>query len=361
MDRQKKINELNLIFKILDYKFYKIQKQLMLLEILQYIQSYNKVVVSYSGGKDSSLLLLLLLEAVKKYEQAFEDKQIYVLNVDASTDFISYKNYVYKKLNDLNKYFKKNNYNNIKIEIRSPNQNHKFFSLMIGYGYPFLIFKKVCSSRMKQLPAKKFFSSIRSDKEDIIVLSGQRIEESSNRKRIIEKYKEKEIKRKLYIIDNKHQGYVHSFLLIKDLTTEEVFYFIRMLDKQDLIYTDLMQVYNRANRYGCMLCPKINEDRTAQALLQKGELYIKDLIEYKNYMMKIIKNNKNRIKKDGQLSKLTLISRAKLLIKLAIVQTKTNKTFITTKELKVIKQKWEEDFGKKGEELFKKIYNKYFV
>ena len=332
-------------------------------EIKDNCRDYTDIVIAYSAGKDSSLVLLLFLLSYKRFKEDFKDKDIFLILNDGKLEFQIYEKYMFKKIKELEKYFKKENIN-IKIKVLEPKLFNRMYVQAIGRGYSINTIKSSCSYKLKQSVAESFYTSIKKQKKrgaKILVISGQRIEESKNRAKLIKKYKQKQVKDKIYKITGKK--YVDNYLLIQNLETAEVWEKIGVFEQEINLelYKDLFNVYKKSERYGCYICPKVNKDKTLENLLKNGQTYLKDIKEFKQLWFKVAENNKNRIKEDGKYRKLKLISRAKLLIQLGKIQKKWNKEFIEQEELQQIKKEWQKDFGEKGKKLFNKIVNKYFV
>ncbi|OZQ97441.1 hypothetical protein [Paenibacillus sp. VTT E-133291] len=157
--------------------------------IKQVFEDNPIVVIAFSGGKDSSVLLQLSVEFVLKNPE-YQDKLFIVSastgieNPIIETHLRSVRNAIIKTLN---KRFV-NGFSEDRFVIVEPDIDERFLVCIFGKSYqPPSVFYKWCISRLKIMPARK--DLLRFSKEKIICqLLGVRSMESSARSRSVESH-----------------------------------------------------------------------------------------------------------------------------------------------------------------------------
>ena len=153
--------------------------------------------IGYSGGKDSSLLVNLVLETVARLPEHERTKKIFIVTSDTGVENPVVKRYMHTSSGKINEFSQKNNAN-IKADIIYPDVAQSYWSLVIGLGYPtpeppgF----RWCTERLKILPMNRYTNSIIEKYGEVIILLGVRKAESQTRRRSISS---REIEGKLLI------------------------------------------------------------------------------------------------------------------------------------------------------------------
>lgn len=91
--------------------------------------------IGYSGGKDSSLLVSLVVETVSRIAPQERTKKIFIVTSDTGVENPVVKRYMHYSSNKINEFSIKNNAN-IQADIIYPDVSQSFWSLVIGLGYP---------------------------------------------------------------------------------------------------------------------------------------------------------------------------------------------------------------------------------
>ena len=156
--------------------------------------------IGYSGGKDSSLLVSLVVETVSRIAPQERTKKIFIVTSDTGVENPVVKRYMHYSSNKINEFSIKNNAN-IQADIIYPDVSQSFWSLVIGLGYPtpeppgF----RWCTERLKILPMNRYTNEIIDKYGEVVLLLGVRKAESLTRKRSITS---REIEGKLLIPHN---------------------------------------------------------------------------------------------------------------------------------------------------------------
>jgi len=187
-----------------------------------------KWVVSYSGGKDSSVLLHILFDFSEKMGFDFE-----VLHHDTGVEYPILKEHIGRVLSYLED-------NGIKVHITSPEKS--FFEYMIERGYSFPRWNfRWCCYYLKWKPAEDFFANA-GKCLNLIAIRG---DETHRPNMFIRPRFRRE--RKLDVV-------VASPLV--DVTIDDIFFILRSINgKSPLGFDKLNKIYfDKDVRFGCWVC-----------------------------------------------------------------------------------------------------------
>ena len=113
--------------------------------------------IGYSGGKDSSLLVSLVIETVLRIPKSQRNKNIFIVSSDTGVENPIVKRYMHSSSSKINEVSIQKDLN-IKAEIIYPDVAQSYWSLVIGLGYPtpeppgF----RWCTERLKIIPMNKY-------------------------------------------------------------------------------------------------------------------------------------------------------------------------------------------------------------
>jgi len=315
--------------------------------LIKILPNYDNIVIAYSGGKDSTLVVhffLLSLENIRKKLNSyilFADTRVEIpLIVNLASNFLK-KVREWCKVKDLK----------VHIETLHPDLKDSFWVQLIGKGYqpPTFLFRW-CVKRLKVKPFHNFLKNL---KGKTILLLGLRSEESSLRK--------ERLKKEGWISKNKN---IDVYSPIFNWTAGDVWdYLLKNDSPWGESYSWLFDTYLKAtescislpytgfkcngSRFGCWTCTVIRKDNTLERLSKYYKEY-KELLNFKLMMMKMANNPKYRSRKrtDGtstkkRLGPLNIKGRKLLLKKLIKLQKRLNMNIITQEEIKMIKEEWE--------------------
>lgn len=331
--------------------------------------------IGYSGGKDSTLLVSVVYEAVRRLKPEERTKKIYVVTSDTMVENPIVGRYMHKSSEAINKNSQSENLN-IQSCIIYPEVEKTFWSLVIGLGYPtpeppgF----RWCTERLKILPMNKFVLQKIKENGEVVILLGVRKDESLARNRSITS---REIMGKILVphsdIEN---AYVYNPLtkvknelvweyLLKDNAKSpwgaDMKYLFQLYQGEDMgeeqsvigeVDKDKIPITGNS-RFGCWCCTIVKEDKSLQNFINKGSTELIPLRNFRNWLVSIRQNpdyrdNKRRNgsvyeKANGDLGlgPFKLSARRIILEKLLKLEEETGFNLITLEELKTIDKMWD--------------------
>lgn len=331
--------------------------------------------IGYSGGKDSSLLVSLVVETVSRISPHERTKKIFIVTSDTGVENPVVKRYMHYSSNKINEFSLKNNAN-IQADIIYPDVSQSFWSLVIGLGYPtpeppgF----RWCTERLKILPMNRYTNEIIDKYGEVVLLLGVRKAESLTRKRSITS---REIEGKLLIPHNDiPKAYVYNPLteipnelvweyLLKDngisawgIDMKYLFSLYQgeaMGEEQSVIgQIDKDKIPVTGNsRFGCWCCTIVKIDKSLQRFIDNGSTELIPLREFRNWLVSIrqdpeFRDNKRRNGKVYQKANgeygfgpFKMSARQEILRRLLTLQRDTGFELITNDELKMIDTIWD--------------------
>lgn len=331
--------------------------------------------IGYSGGKDSTLLVSVVYEAVRRLKPEERTKKIYVVTSDTMVENPIVGRYMHKSSEAINKNSQSENLN-IQSCIIYPEVEKTFWSLVIGLGYPtpeppgF----RWCTERLKILPMNKFVLEKIKENGEVVILLGVRKDESLARNRSITS---REIMGKILVphsdIEN---AYVYNPLtkvknelvweyLLKDNAKSpwgtDMKYLFQLYQGEDMgeeqsvigeVDKDKIPITGNS-RFGCWCCTIVKEDKSLQNFINKGSTELIPLRNFRNWLVSIRQNPEYRDNKrrngsvyekangDLGLGPFKLSARRIILEKLLKLEEETGFNLITLEELKTIDKMWD--------------------
>lgn len=313
-------------------------------------EKYSKAVweVGFSGGKDSTLLLHLLVEFLEdrlNRPKAKLPKAIYVVHEDTLLEPPPLRQYTRKVLTDLIAYSYEVLGGLLKVKIVRPSEGEDFFSMMIDRGYPAPHYRfRWCVRVLKVKPMRTFLSKLIA-KGKVIMLTGLRIDESHFRSHVIRRRAGKQN---------------HQLLKVAPLLNwrkEHVFAFLRQAKQpwNGHDYSLLLRIYGQPKqkgtqqdqnvRFGCWTCTVVKHEK---ALYKLGtSIWPKALVlaEAKEDIRAISRNPVFRTKGRGkwQLGRLNELGRLAVTAILARVLVKAPEglaAYLESQELRARLVRW---------------------
>ena len=331
--------------------------------------------IGYSGGKDSSLLVSLVVETVLRLPESERKKKIFIVTSDTGVENPVVKRYMHSSSQKINEFSQKYSAN-ISADIIYPEVSQSYWSLVIGLGYPtpeppgF----RWCTERLKILPMNRYTNTIIEKYGEVVLLLGVRKDESLSRKRSITS---REIEGKLLTPHSDiAKAYVYNPLteianelvweyLLKDNGISswgvDMKYLFSLYQGEDLgeeqsvigqVDKDKIPITGNS-RFGCWCCTIVKVDKSLQKFIDNGSSELEPLREFRDWLVSIRQNpnfrdNKRRNGKVYQKANgeygfgpFKLSARQEILRRLLELQKKTGFELITLDELKMIDTLWD--------------------
>lgn len=264
-------------------------------------------IIGYSGGKDSTTVLQLMVEVLLELkERNLANKMVYVISSDTLVENPLVLSKTTMSINNINKFARQEGLP-LQAEIIYPKDTDTFFVKLIGSGYPSPIQSfRWCTDRIKILPANEYIYSKVSENGEVVLLLGTREAESTSRKRSMEKH---------YIKGSNlsmHSSITNAWTYapIAKLDVNDVWgYLLKSKCPWGDNNNDLYTMYSSSSqdgecplvideetkakqscgnsRFGCWTCTVVKEDKSLKGFIDSGETWLQPLVDYRNYLVEI--------------------------------------------------------------------------
>lgn len=351
-------------------------------------------IIGFSGGKDSTVLLMLTWLAIQELREEGQPlhRRVYVVCNDTMVEnpvIEEYVSIVLLKISDA----AREQMMPIQVVTTTPQLEDTFWSCVIGKGYPVPNNSfRFCTEKMKIKPTSKFITDQVVADGEAIVLVGTRLTESQQRERSIRRH---EIKGHRL---SKHPLNPNTFTYapIKELMLEEVWWIINSIpspwgfDNKILfniyldasaddyecptVVTDDSHRSCGQSRFGCWICTVVKEDKSMSSLIKNGVAWMKPLLEFRNRLVEnrnvselrcdTRRNGQRAVDKTGHnLGNYTMEYRIQMLRELLQTQKIVQKehssvNLITNQELIAIQVIWFRDgnFSTTVNDIYNEVY-----
>lgn len=336
--------------------------------------------IGYSGGKDSTLLVSLVFQAVARLMPGERTKKVYIITSDTMVENPIVKDYMHHSSGQINSASREQGLN-IEAHIIYPEAHQTFWSRVIGLGYPtpeppgF----RWCTERLKINPMNDFVRNRIKENGEIIILLGVRKAESSARSRSIT---DKEIDG--YLL-NPHNdiGNAYVYNPLTEIKNEVVWAYLLRNGGYSPWNTNMRELFSLYqgetfgeeqsvlgeldekkvpitgnSRFGCWCCTLVKEDKSLQNFISKkvdGWETLIELREFRNWLIEIrqdpdyrdTKRRNGTVYKKGNgevgFGPFTLQARRTILRRLLELEVRTDLELLTIDELKSIDKMWDDD------------------
>ena len=328
--------------------------------------------IGFSGGKDSTMLCMLVFEMLLSLKPGEIKKKIYITSSDTMVENPIVKRYMHKMSKMIGEAGEKYG---ICSNIVKPPSDKTFWTYVIGLGYPtpeppgF----RWCTDRLKIRPINQFTLDTIKANGEVVMLLGVRKAESSYRARGITA---REVEGKLLIrhtdIPNAYvynplteipNNLVWEYLLKNDGITpwgSDNKYLFSLYQGEEMgeeqsvlgeVDKDKIAVTGNS-RFGCWICTMVKEDKSLLNFINKGS---KELIPYRDFRYWLMEKRTDSTMrdrkrrngavyegKDGELGlgPFTLDGRRIILEELLKLEEVVGEEIITIEELKAIDKMW---------------------
>lgn len=316
-------------------------------------------IVGYSGGKDSSLVVKLLMSALLELNTV-NKRKILLIYCDTGVEIPTTRQHIIESIRKIEAESKDFGID-IQSKIVKPKLGDNFFVKVIGNGYPPPSNKfRWCTDRLRIDPIQRALKEI-SENTRSVVLLGTRYNESSKRNHTLAKSATDDP----YIY--KQEGHKNTELLcpIYNFTTENVWE--GLLEKTKISSIDitrLSKLYKQISgecpiiklpdsnpcskgRFGCWTCTVISKDKATINLINNGHEELKPLLEFRDWLLAIRNNDKYRcsIRRNGTHGPgpFRLEARFEILKKLEQAERKSGISLISEEEKNEIYTLWRKD------------------
>lgn len=346
-------------------------------------------IIGFSGGKDSTMLLQLVWNALRKIEPILLTRKIYIVCNNTLVENPRIVKFIHKTLEKLKKAANLQNLSMIEVHETTPKLDDSFWVRLIGLGYPAPNkFYRWCTERLKINPTTQFILEKISENGEAIILLGTRSAESSNRAASIKKHEIKGQRLRKHQLPN---AYVYA--PIKDVETNELWQYLNQVPPPwGGTHKELLTIYRNANagdcplvidetspscgnsRFGCWTCTVVNRDKSMEGLIESGEEWMQPLMDIRGFLMETRDNPekyRQRERRDGSLHETKwgpylFETRVEILSRILSAQKALEATegveLITHQEMVLIQYHWFRDcfFKTKVSDIYNRIYKTNF-
>ncbi len=356
---------------------------------------YNRPwIIGFSGGKDSTVLLTLVWNALDRLKKVGVPlkRLVYVVCNDTMVENPVIEEYVTVVLQTIKKAAKEQQLP-IQVHVTTPQIEDTFWSLVIGKGYPVPNNAfRFCTERMKIKPTSTFITNQVAENGEAIILIGTRYAESQQRARSIKRHEVKGHRLSKHPLNPN----TYTYAPIKDLMLEEVWWIINVLpspwgfDNKILfkiysdasaddyecptVVTDETHKSCGQSRFGCWICTVVKEDKSMTSLIKNGVEWMKPLLEFRDKLVanRNVSELRCSTRRNGQAAvdetghnqgNYTMEYRIQLLQELLTIQKNTQEyrssiDLITSQELIAIQIIWYRDgnFTTTVNDIYNEVY-----
>ena len=349
----------------------------------QYVNDDNPRpwIIGFSGGKDSTMLLQVVWNAVKSIPAEARNRKIYVVCNNTLVENPKILEYSEKVLSLIQKAAAEQSMP-VYVNQTTPKLEDSFWVNLIGKGYPAPNNQfRWCTNRLKIDPTTQFILNKIDEEGEAIILLGTRSDESATRAKSIKKHAVKGQRLSKHVLPKAFVYAPIKHVLIDDLWQ----YLMQVPSPWGANNKELVTLYRNANsgdcplvidtttpscgnsRFGCWVCTVVKKDKSMTGLVGNGEDWMEPLMEFRDMLMETRnlegwRETKRRNQADGP-GPYNAYARAQFLEKLLqaqfeIQQTHPEMTLINYQEIVAIQVLWYRDgmFNNKASDIYNKIY-----
>lgn len=358
-----------------------------------YLNDLRPWVIGYSGGKDSSAVVEVVLRMLLRLPKEKRQKHIYIVSSDTLIENPIVLDSLKKNIMLINKAAKMQQLP-VSAHMVYPEPGDSYWANIIGKGYvtPKSIQYRWCTERLKIRPSNAFIKQ-KLEHDDVVVVLGVRKDESVARKARIEKSEIDGYVLKPHGSLKGKNTIAYTYAPIVELTTNDVWEILYFnndritawgSDTQELfdMYLDGSSGSGECpfiadgssskstcanSRFGCWICTVVKEDRSLNGFINSGKEQLIPLRDFRQWILSIRDLPENRMQhkrngkvviKEGKVMQgpFNFEARQKVLKKLLETQNKMRAFYpdielITEDELKAIQNIWDMEVDLSGRRL----------
>ena len=293
--------------------------------------------VTFSGGKDSTLVAHLVFDMLLSLPPMLRTRQVFFVSNDTLVESPLVVKHMRQSLAEILRaaeIFRLP----VSGEITVPKLQDTFWTLLIGKGYPTPNRSmRWCTDRLKIQPTSGYILQKVNENGKAIIVQGVRKDESATRKASIESHQN---------LENSNLTPHSDLKLYREAAGGEC--------PIVLSQEEAPGCGTNSSRFGCWTCTVVNKDRSLQGFVDAGKIEFAPLIEYRNWLVDIRNKPEYRQaeRRNGKLTfksgkhipgPFTIKARQEMLAKLLDVQAAFGEELISQDEIDLIKQIWTED------------------
>jgi DNA sulfur modification protein DndC len=319
-------------------------------------------ILGFSGGKDSTLLVQLVIEVVSELPPQRRQRPIHLICTDTLVEIPTISEYVFAKLVEIERAGR-----SLGVPIRShrllPELQEQFWFLLLGKGYPAPHKQfRWCTDKLKIRPSSRFIAHLAEQHDGAVLLLGSRRAESHRRAKTIDEHAVSGQRL------NPHTSVSRCFIFlpIQSLLTGDVWRLL--LEKPPPwggSHRHLVSMYRNAaagecplvhdkstpscgnSRFGCWTCTVVRKDHTLEGLMEEGAFWAEALLDYRDRLIAAREDPCCRMttRRDGRpgAGPYDLATRSRLLDDLVAVQQEVGVSLISEDEIRRIHRQWRLD------------------
>lgn len=267
-------------------------------------------IIGYSGGKDSTAVLQLIVLALRELSPAERTKWVYVISTDTMVENPIVAGWVKSSLQRLG-ILGQTEELNLEAHRLMPAVDNSFWVNLIGRGYPAPRPKfRWCTERLKIDPVTEFIGKVVKNHREAIIVLGTRKAESAARAQVMNRLDKRSNRDRLRPHDALPNASVYS--PIESWSNDDVWMFLMQVQNPwGHSNEDLMSMYRGAtadgecplvvdgstpscgdSRFGCWVCTMVDKDRSMMAMIQNDQ--------EKEWMLPLLKLRDELIPRDEE-------------------------------------------------------------
>lgn len=339
----------------------------------EYLQAHETPwIIGFSGGKDSTLVLQLVVETLLDLPPSERRRQVHVVSNDTLVEAPVVADHVDRVLERI-----RDGVEALRLPVTVvktlPKADQTFWVNLIGRGYPSPSRTfRWCTDRMKIQPTSHYIKSQVAESGQVILLLGVRREESASRAVSVNRYSNGQ-----RLNDHNDLQGCKVYRPVVDFTTNEVWQtLLQRRPPWGGSHRELITLYKdgqgaecplvlskddapscgtSSSRFGCWTCTVVVKDRSMAGFVEAGHSNHEQLMDFRDWLAAIRNDPERRMARrrsgrathlpDGSLvpGPFTLTARREILDKLRQVEESSGRKLILDAEIELIERLWAED------------------